>query len=175
MIWWSRTELKFWILNLTVPVQKFTILPDSELCLISSWIYVFLFEVHINCTIYVIDPKSRKIKYEKSAFEYINFQSFVRTEMGGPNAPLSPAESVKGVLAVLDTFQPDQSGYFYDYTGQPLSWWSTAHNSSHKTDGAMILLVLSKQIVLKDKLTFCHMSVTCHTKVTKTEANWGIP
>ncbi len=85
--------------------------------------------------------------------------------MGGPNAPLSPAESVRGVLAVLDTFQPEQSGYFYDYTGQPLSWWSIAHNSSHKTDGAMIFLVLSKQMLLKDKLPIGHMSVKCHTKV----------
>ncbi len=76
--------------------------------------------------------------------------------MGGPNAPLSPAESVKGVLAVLDTFQPEQSGYFYDYTGQPLSWWSIALNSSHKTAGAMRLLVLLRQMVEKPTDAFPH-------------------
>ena len=43
--------------------------------------------------------------------------------MGGPNAPLSPTESVTGLLSVLDRFQPaEQSGNFYDYAGQQLSW-----------------------------------------------------
>jgi hypothetical protein len=45
-----------------------------------------------------------------------------RTEMGGSNAPLSPVESVSGLLAVLDAFQPEQSGHFYDYRGQSLAW-----------------------------------------------------
>lgn len=47
---------------------------------------------------------------------------WVRTEMGGPNAPLAPPESVSGMLTVLDTFRPEQNGNFYDYTGQPISW-----------------------------------------------------
>ena len=46
-----------------------------------------------------------------------------RTSMGGPNAPLSPTESVTGLLSVLDRFQPaEQSGNFYDYAGQQQSW-----------------------------------------------------
>jgi hypothetical protein len=48
---------------------------------------------------------------------------FYRTAMGGPNAPLSPAESVTGLLSLIDAFQPAaQNGNFYDYSGKQLSW-----------------------------------------------------
>jgi hypothetical protein len=179
MTWWGQIELKYWIHTVIVQygtstkVHNFAWLGalfDILLYLYPPiWSTVHLHGIH---NIYNL-PKVAKDLIRKICLRIHNFNLFFRTEMGGPNAPLSPAESVKGVLAVLDTFQPEQSGHFYDYTGQPLSWWTIAHsNSSHKTDGAMIFLLLSKQMVLKDKLSFGHMSVTYHTKV-KTEANWG--
>jgi len=47
---------------------------------------------------------------------------WVRTEMGGKDAQIEPAESVRGLLAVIHALQPAQSGQFLDYLGQPLPW-----------------------------------------------------
>ena len=45
---------------------------------------------------------------------------WVRTDMGGEEAPLSPTQSVMGMRAVID--QLERSGGFYDYSGRELSW-----------------------------------------------------
>ena len=42
---------------------------------------------------------------------------WVATDMGGASAPLEPAESVRGMLNVLDGLTPAQSGSFLDHTG----------------------------------------------------------
>jgi NAD(P)-dependent dehydrogenase (short-subunit alcohol dehydrogenase family) len=42
---------------------------------------------------------------------------WVRTEMGGPKAPLSPQESVTAMRRLIETLGPDQSGKFYTYAG----------------------------------------------------------
>ncbi|WP_018748071.1 SDR family oxidoreductase [Chitiniphilus shinanonensis] len=47
---------------------------------------------------------------------------WVRTDMGGGNAPLSPAESVRGMRAVLERLTPADSGGFFNYDGTPLPW-----------------------------------------------------
>ncbi|MGH9367327.1 MAG: SDR family oxidoreductase [Thermoanaerobaculia bacterium] len=47
---------------------------------------------------------------------------WVRTDMGGPNAPLSPAESVAGILAVLDRLTPEDTNRFLDHRGEPVPW-----------------------------------------------------
>ncbi len=47
---------------------------------------------------------------------------WVSTDMGGPSAPLEPAESVTGMLNVLDALTPAQSGTFLDHTGATLPW-----------------------------------------------------
>ena len=47
---------------------------------------------------------------------------WVRTEMGGPQAPLLPPESVAGMRAVIDDADRFASGGFYNYQGQPLPW-----------------------------------------------------
>jgi NAD(P)-dependent dehydrogenase (short-subunit alcohol dehydrogenase family) len=47
---------------------------------------------------------------------------WVRTDMGGAKAPLSPAESAAGLYQVLDTLGPGQSGRFLDYRGRELPW-----------------------------------------------------
>jgi NAD(P)-dependent dehydrogenase (short-subunit alcohol dehydrogenase family) len=47
---------------------------------------------------------------------------WVRTDMGGPAAPLSVQESVSGVLSALDDLAPEANGGFLDWTGAPHPW-----------------------------------------------------
>jgi NAD(P)-dependent dehydrogenase (short-subunit alcohol dehydrogenase family) len=47
---------------------------------------------------------------------------WVRTEMGGQQAPLSPEESVAGMREVIVNLTPARSGRFLDYRGTPLPW-----------------------------------------------------
>jgi NAD(P)-dependent dehydrogenase (short-subunit alcohol dehydrogenase family) len=47
---------------------------------------------------------------------------WVRTDMGGPNANLSPEESVRGMLAVLAAATPEVSGHYFEYDGSELAW-----------------------------------------------------
>lgn len=47
---------------------------------------------------------------------------WVKTDMGGEGAPLQPAESVAGMLKVLDGLRPTDTGRFLDFEGQPIPW-----------------------------------------------------
>jgi NAD(P)-dependent dehydrogenase (short-subunit alcohol dehydrogenase family) len=47
---------------------------------------------------------------------------WVRTDMGGPRAPLSPHESVTTMRRLIETFGPNQSGKFYNYDGREYPW-----------------------------------------------------
>jgi len=47
---------------------------------------------------------------------------WVRTDMGGPNAPLEPADSVKAMRQVIESLGPDHSGRFYNYDGREYAW-----------------------------------------------------
>ena len=47
---------------------------------------------------------------------------WVRTDMGGHMAPLSPEESVAGVLTQIDTHTSENNGGFIDQTGNTLPW-----------------------------------------------------
>ena len=47
---------------------------------------------------------------------------WVRTDMGGDEATLSPEESVTGMQRVIEGFRAEQSGTFLDYTGKSLPW-----------------------------------------------------
>ncbi len=46
----------------------------------------------------------------------------VRTEMGGPDAPLSIKDSVSGIMRLLDDLTPDHSGSFLLYDGTTYAW-----------------------------------------------------
>lgn len=46
----------------------------------------------------------------------------VRTDMGGPKAPVSPEDSVAGMRAVIDGLTPETSGHFFNYDGAPIDW-----------------------------------------------------
>ena len=47
---------------------------------------------------------------------------WVRTEMGGEQAPLEPPQAVAGLLRVIDQAGPDASGTFLDWQGEPMPW-----------------------------------------------------
>ena len=47
---------------------------------------------------------------------------WVRTDMGGPKAPLSIAESVEGMVRVILNFKTLDTGSFLNYRGESLSW-----------------------------------------------------
>jgi len=47
---------------------------------------------------------------------------WVQTDMGGKHAPLTPSQSVQGVLQVIDRAESGHSGGFYDNLGKQLPW-----------------------------------------------------
>lgn len=47
---------------------------------------------------------------------------WVRTPMGGPDAPLSVDESVSGIIATVRTLTIGESGHFLDYQHQDVPW-----------------------------------------------------
>jgi NAD(P)-dependent dehydrogenase (short-subunit alcohol dehydrogenase family) len=47
---------------------------------------------------------------------------WVATEMGGKQAPLTPQQSVEGMLQVVSRLGPPDTGRFFDWTGAELPW-----------------------------------------------------
>ena len=47
---------------------------------------------------------------------------WVKTDMGGPGAPVTPEESVTGIRKVLDSVTPSDSGKFFNFRGKGLPW-----------------------------------------------------
>jgi NAD(P)-dependent dehydrogenase (short-subunit alcohol dehydrogenase family) len=47
---------------------------------------------------------------------------WVRTDMGGANAPTSPGESIAGMRRVIEGFKPGDSGRFLNFRGEELPW-----------------------------------------------------
>ncbi len=47
---------------------------------------------------------------------------WVKTDMGGPNAMLSPGQSVSGMRQVISELVPADSGKFFGYDGQEIPW-----------------------------------------------------
>ena len=47
---------------------------------------------------------------------------WVKTDMGGPNAPVTIDKSVKGVVNVIDTTDIKYTGKFLNYDGMELPW-----------------------------------------------------
>jgi NAD(P)-dependent dehydrogenase (short-subunit alcohol dehydrogenase family) len=47
---------------------------------------------------------------------------WVKTDMGGPNAPLTPEESVAGMRKVLDGLKPGNTGQLWSYDGTQVPW-----------------------------------------------------
>ena len=47
---------------------------------------------------------------------------WVRTDMGGPNAPLDPRNSITAMRQVIDGLSPADNGRFLNYDGRDLPW-----------------------------------------------------
>lgn len=47
---------------------------------------------------------------------------WVRTDLGGPNAPFEPPESIAGMRAVIERLTPADSGTFWTHEGQQMPW-----------------------------------------------------
>jgi NAD(P)-dependent dehydrogenase (short-subunit alcohol dehydrogenase family) len=47
---------------------------------------------------------------------------WVRTDMGGARATLTPAESVRALRRLIETLRPAQSGKFFNYDGGHYAW-----------------------------------------------------
>lgn len=47
---------------------------------------------------------------------------WVQTDMGGSSAPVTPEESISGMIKVIDGLTRGSNGKFYDYTGKELPW-----------------------------------------------------
>ena len=47
---------------------------------------------------------------------------WVRTRMGGPNAPLTPSESVGAMRQLIDRLSSEDSGGYFNREGRPVPW-----------------------------------------------------
>lgn len=47
---------------------------------------------------------------------------WVRTDMGGPEAPLSASESAVGIVKVIDNLSPQDNGKFFTWQGDEYPW-----------------------------------------------------
>jgi len=47
---------------------------------------------------------------------------WVKTDMGGESAAITPAESVKGMRGVIDRLTVSDTGKFFNYDGEPIPW-----------------------------------------------------
>ena len=47
---------------------------------------------------------------------------WVVTDMGGPGAPVTPEDSISGMLQVIDGLKPEDSGEHIDFTGVRVPW-----------------------------------------------------
>ncbi len=47
---------------------------------------------------------------------------WVSTDMGGPNAAVTPGESVEGMRTVIERVTPNDSGRFFNFDGREIQW-----------------------------------------------------
>lgn len=59
---------------------------------------------------------------ERGIIGFAAHPGWVRTEMGGAQAPLSPEASVSDLLALIATRQAAHNGHFYAHDGRELDW-----------------------------------------------------
>jgi NAD(P)-dependent dehydrogenase (short-subunit alcohol dehydrogenase family) len=65
--------------------------------------------------------KSFSIDYPKITTLTLH-PGWVRTEMGGAQAPTLPRESARGLYKIITEATSSQTGHFYDYRGKELPW-----------------------------------------------------
>lgn len=65
--------------------------------------------------------KSFSIDYS-NIISLVIHPGWVKTDMGGPNAPTTPCESVQGILKIISAAKKSDSGKFISYSGEILPW-----------------------------------------------------
>lgn len=53
---------------------------------------------------------------------YASHPGWVKTDMGGDEAPVEQADSIAGMLKKLDSVTAKDNGHFFNYTGEDLPW-----------------------------------------------------
>lgn len=67
--------------------------------------------------------KSLSIDLKNRGISVILFHpGWVLTDMGGPNALITPSESVNGMIHVIDSIKLDSRDVFFDYRGNVVPW-----------------------------------------------------
>ena len=69
----------------------------------------------------VMRTLSAELSKEGLSFVLIS-PGWVRTRMGGQDAPLSPEESVRGMLKVIDRLTPKETGRLFNERGREIPW-----------------------------------------------------
>lgn len=59
---------------------------------------------------------------EAGAIAVVMHPGWVKTDMGGPGAPLTIAESAEGIMAVMDALSPSDHGTFLTWDGRLHPW-----------------------------------------------------
>lgn len=65
--------------------------------------------------------KSASVSYPNICMISIS-PGWVKTDMGGEFAPLTPSQSVKGILATIENLTLKDSGRFFNYNGESLAY-----------------------------------------------------
>lgn len=65
--------------------------------------------------------RSLAIDYPQIRFALIH-PGWVKTDMGGPEAPVEPIDSARGIWSVIEKMTPENTGAFVDYKGEALPW-----------------------------------------------------
>lgn len=66
--------------------------------------------------------KTASFDYPKATFVAL-CPGWVRTDLGGPNAPLSASDSVRAMRATLSNLKPAHKGQFFHHDGRPFAGW----------------------------------------------------
>ena len=66
--------------------------------------------------------KSVALELGDAAIAVALHPGWVQTDMGGPDANLSPEESVGGILKTLAGLAPGDTGGYFNYDGTRLDW-----------------------------------------------------
>lgn len=53
---------------------------------------------------------------------YASHPGWVKTDMGGDEAPTEKKDSIAGMLKVIENLTPEQNGAFIDFEGKPLAF-----------------------------------------------------
>ncbi|KAF8605264.1 NAD-P-binding protein [Ceratobasidium sp. AG-I] len=102
----------------------------SKLLLLSSDMSSLKLANHGNDPAYSMSKAGLNMMGRKFAYELepskiavgLLHPGWVQTDMGGENAPVTPKDSVSGMLKVIDRLDATNTGGFWDYTGETHPW-----------------------------------------------------